>query len=39
VSALAAAMFGEGCSAGHFTEEHRAALKAACAEDTDIWAI
>ena len=32
-------MSGEGCSAVPFAEEHRAALKAACAEDTDIWAI
>jgi RimJ/RimL family protein N-acetyltransferase len=39
VSDLAAPMVGDGCSALPFGEEHRAALKAACAEDRDIWAI
>ena len=32
-------MEGEGCRAELFGEEHRAALRAACAEDPDIWAI
>jgi RimJ/RimL family protein N-acetyltransferase len=32
-------MVGEGCFALPFGEEHRAALKAACAEDEEIWAI
>lgn len=32
-------MRGEGCRAELFGEEHRAALKAACAEDPDIWPI
>ena len=36
---LGAPLVGESCSALLFTEEHRAALKAACAEDPDIWAI
>lgn len=39
MSALAAPMAGEGCTALPFAEEHRAALKAACAEDRDIWRI
>jgi RimJ/RimL family protein N-acetyltransferase len=39
VSDLAVPMVGDGCSALPFSEEHRAALKAACAEDRDIWAI
>ena len=32
-------MTGDGCRAEQFTEAHRAALKAACAEDQDIWEI
>jgi RimJ/RimL family protein N-acetyltransferase len=36
---LALAMAGEGCRAEPFADDHRAALKAACAEDRDIWAI
>ena len=32
-------MQGEGCSALPFAEDHRAALKTACAEDAEIWAI
>lgn len=36
---LAEPMVGEGCRAELFEERHRAALKAACAEDRDIWAI
>ena len=34
---LAAPMTGDGCRAERFSEEHRQALKAACAEDTEIW--
>jgi RimJ/RimL family protein N-acetyltransferase len=36
---LAAPMTGEGCCAELFGEQHRAALKAACAEDREIWAM
>ena len=36
---LPAPMSGEGCRAEPFAERHRAALKAACAEDRDIWAM
>jgi len=36
---LAEPMTGEGCTAELFSEERRAALMAACAEDPDIWAI
>jgi RimJ/RimL family protein N-acetyltransferase len=36
---LAKPMVGDGCSATLFEERHREALKAACAEDPDIWAI
>ena len=36
---LAAPMTGDGCRAERFEERHREALKAACAEDPDIWAI
>jgi RimJ/RimL family protein N-acetyltransferase len=36
---LAAPMAGEGCRAEMFEERHRGALKAACAEDPEIWAI
>jgi RimJ/RimL family protein N-acetyltransferase len=32
-------MSGDGCRAELFSEAHRAALQAACAEDPDIWAI
>jgi RimJ/RimL family protein N-acetyltransferase len=34
---LAAPMTGDGCRAKLFTEKHREPLKAACAEDGDIW--
>jgi RimJ/RimL family protein N-acetyltransferase len=36
---LAEPMTGDGCRAELFEERHRGALKAACAEDCDIWAI
>ncbi|HVF36753.1 MAG TPA: GNAT family protein [Sphingomicrobium sp.] len=36
---LGAPMIGDGCRADPFGEEHRPALKAACAEDRDIWSI
>lgn len=36
---LGGAMTGDGCRAEPWTEAHRAALKAACAEDPDIWTI
>jgi len=39
VSDLAAPMQGDDCSALPFTEDHRAALKAACAENCEIWSI
>ena len=39
IERLALPMTGEGCSGELFEERHRAALKAACAEDEDIWAI
>ena len=39
LAALAAPMTGDCCSAELFAEEHRDALKAACAEDGDIWLI
>ena len=39
IKGLDAPMTGEGCRAEPFTETHRAALKAACAEDADIWDI
>ena len=32
-------MAGDGCRAELFAEEHRGALRAACAEDKDIWDI
>jgi RimJ/RimL family protein N-acetyltransferase len=32
-------MFGDGCRAELFSEKHREALKATCAEDPDIWEI
>ncbi len=34
---LGGAMTGEGCHTEPFTEAHRDALRAACAEDPDIW--
>ena len=37
MSALDSPMTGEGCRAELFTEDHREALKAACAEDGEIW--
>ena len=36
---LAAPMTGDGVTAEPWTEAHRAALKAACAEDPDIWTL
>ena len=36
---LAEPMTGDGCRAELFTEQHREPLKAACAEDRDIWQI
>ena len=39
IECLSRPMTGEGCRAELFGEGHRAALKAACAEDQDIWAI
>ena len=36
---LDAPMAGDGCRAELFAERHHEALKAACAEDPDIWAI
>jgi RimJ/RimL family protein N-acetyltransferase len=36
---LAEPMIGDGCRAEPFSETHREALKAACAEDADIWQI
>jgi RimJ/RimL family protein N-acetyltransferase len=39
MSALDAPMTGEDCRAELFTEAHRELLKAACAEDRDIWQI
>jgi RimJ/RimL family protein N-acetyltransferase len=36
---LDAPMAGDGCRAELFSEQHRSALKAACAEDRDIWKI
>ena len=36
---LDAPMQGEGCKAELFAEQHRDPLKAACAEDLEIWAI
>jgi RimJ/RimL family protein N-acetyltransferase len=37
--ALAAPMTGDGCRAELFGEQHREGLKAACAEDREIWDI
>ena len=39
IDCLSQAMSGEGCRAELFREEFRKPLKAACAEDRDIWAI
>ncbi len=39
IEGLDAPMTGEGCRAELFDDRHRDALKAACAEDRDIWAI
>jgi len=39
ISSFAEPMAGEGCRAEPFTEAHRDRLRAACAEDRDIWAI
>ena len=39
IECLSGRMTGDGCCAELFDEQHRAALKAACAEDRDIWAI
>ena len=39
MNGLAAPMIGDGCRAELFTEAHREGLKAACAEDGDIWQI
>jgi RimJ/RimL family protein N-acetyltransferase len=36
---LGGAMVGDGCRAEPFAETHREPLRAACAEDRDIWAI
>jgi RimJ/RimL family protein N-acetyltransferase len=36
---LAKPMFGDGCRAELFCEDHREALRAACAEDREIWQI
>ena len=39
IDRLAAPMTGDGCRAEPFSEAHRDALRAACAEDSDIWRI
>ena len=39
VGGLSAPMAGDGCRAELFAEQHRDALRAACAEDCDIWEI
>ena len=39
IDELGEAMTGEGCRAELVTDDHLPALKAACAEDRDIWAI
>ena len=39
IDGLDAPMTGDGCRGERFEERHRAGLKAACAEDPDIWAI
>jgi RimJ/RimL family protein N-acetyltransferase len=39
IEALSRPMAGDGCRAELFDERHHGALKTACAEDRDIWAI
>ena len=39
IDCLSAAMTGDGCRAELFSDQYRDALRAACAEDSDIWAI
>ena len=39
MTSLAAPMAGDGCRAEPMTEAHRAPLRAACAEDPDLWQI
>ena len=39
ISALSEPMAGDHCTAELFTQDHRQALKAACAEDEEIWEI
>jgi RimJ/RimL family protein N-acetyltransferase len=39
IDGLSDPMTGDACRAELFEERHRAALKAACAEDQDVWAI
>ena len=39
MTALDEPMSGDGCRAELFAEQHRDALRAACAEDLDIWSI
>lgn len=39
IAALSQPMTGDGCRAEPFTDNHHQALKAACAEDGDIWSI
>ena len=39
IERLAQPMAGDGCRAELFGEQHRESLRAACAEDRDIWAI
>ena len=39
IEGLSQPMTGDGCRAELFEERHRTGLKAACAEDKDIWAI
>jgi RimJ/RimL family protein N-acetyltransferase len=39
VARLAEPMTGDGCRAELFTEDHREALKSACAEEVEVWKI
>jgi RimJ/RimL family protein N-acetyltransferase len=39
IDCLSTPMSGDNCRAELFAEQHRAALKAACAEDSEIWQI
>jgi RimJ/RimL family protein N-acetyltransferase len=39
IGCLEKPMAGDGCRAELFSEQHRDALKSACAEETEIWAI